>query len=319
MIKEKIQNLIKTLFIYGKDKLIVLVSDWDAYLPEPERQRRNNFDLYNCVIQMYVNRVETVFNYAIKARKIPQASLDFLTKEGYIKDGKVCLSKKWISVRADIKNYGTTFAKAITAAEEWGMVPEILYDWNEDEDTWEEYYDDKEYTEELKRLGQRFLEHFDIVDYYVYGKDEMEKALKESPLGIVVFAWLTNANNEHYKPNGYPTNHGTVLLNYNKRKVFDSYPPFIKTLAWDNMPTWGLASYIFFLKEYMDTEQYVKDNDLKWVQNKKTGQFGRIMRGALYTVASNDRGTLILLDDKVRTSGMRISDEVWNTLTKIKF
>jgi hypothetical protein len=66
-----------------------------------------------------------------------------------------------------------------------------------------------------------------------------------------------------------------------------------------------------------DSEQFLKDNDLKFVQNSNSGQFGRIMQGRLMVVDSDDRGTLMLLDDKMRTEpSIKITQAEWEELDK---
>lgn len=69
----------------------------------------------------------------------------------------------------------------------------------------------------------------------------------------------------------------------------------------------------------METAKFIKDNDLKWIRNQKTGSFGRILQGELKTFQTTDRACLALLDDKVRKEGLNISDEIWSSLPKSAF
>jgi hypothetical protein len=69
----------------------------------------------------------------------------------------------------------------------------------------------------------------------------------------------------------------------------------------------------------MDVQKFLKDNDLKWVRNQNTGAFGRVLQNKLRVVATADRGTLILLDDKVRTDGVNIPNDQWESLPKELF
>ncbi len=69
----------------------------------------------------------------------------------------------------------------------------------------------------------------------------------------------------------------------------------------------------------METAKFIKQNDLKWIRNQKTGSFGRILQGELKTFQTTDRACLALLDDKVRKEGLNISDEIWSNLPKNAF
>jgi hypothetical protein len=69
----------------------------------------------------------------------------------------------------------------------------------------------------------------------------------------------------------------------------------------------------------MDIAKFVKDNDLKWVRNQNSGDFGRILQGKLFLLPTADRATLALLDDKVRTNGINITDEEWSQLPSQNF
>jgi hypothetical protein len=69
----------------------------------------------------------------------------------------------------------------------------------------------------------------------------------------------------------------------------------------------------------METAKFIKQNDLKWIRNQKTGAFGRILQGELKTFQTTDRACLALLDDKVRKEGLNISDEIWTSLPKNNF
>lgn len=73
------------------------------------------------------------------------------------------------------------------------------------------------------------------------------------------------------------------------------------------------------LLNFMDYTKWLKDNDLKWVRNIKTGSFGRILQGELKTFQTLDRACLALIDDKVRDNGIQIDDNLWNNLPKNNF
>ena len=69
----------------------------------------------------------------------------------------------------------------------------------------------------------------------------------------------------------------------------------------------------------MDTKKFIKNNDLKFVRNKNTGEFGRIMNGKLRTVKTKDRGALLLLDNSHRKNGITITNKEWEQLPQKPF
>jgi hypothetical protein len=78
----------------------------------------------------------------------------------------------------------------------------------------------------------------------------------------------------------------------------------------------------------MDIQQFVTQNDLAWVQNQTTVQFARVMQKKLRPIISNDRGALILLDEKVRgntiikdgkTTPAKLTPAEWKQLPKEDF
>lgn len=64
----------------------------------------------------------------------------------------------------------------------------------------------------------------------------LKDALRYSPIGISVYAWVQNADSTYIKPQGAQDNHWCVLYGYEDGKswhVFDSYDNTHKKLAWD--------------------------------------------------------------------------------------
>ena len=61
------------------------------------------------------------------------------------------------------------------------------------------------------------------------------QALRSSPLGVSVYAWKEK-DGLYIKPEGAQDQHWTVCFGYEEGAywlIFDSYPPYIKKLAWD--------------------------------------------------------------------------------------
>jgi hypothetical protein len=66
-------------------------------------------------------------------------------------------------------------------------------------------------------------------------------------------------------------------------------------------------------------DQWLKDNDLKWVRNSGNGAFGRVMQGKLRTFNTTDRAVLCLLDEEVRRNGIQITNAEWDVLPQEAF
>src|ERR1043165_6608028 len=71
--------------------LRALTSDWTPYVPNPENQSGNGFETDDCTAFSYTNVVETQYNYFLKAGKLPAATIQFLSQNGYL-DGNGMLN-----------------------------------------------------------------------------------------------------------------------------------------------------------------------------------------------------------------------------------
>ena len=67
-------------------------------------------------------------------------------------------------------------------------------------------------------------------------------ALKYSPVGFSVYAWVKGADGRFYRPQGMDDNHLTTVYGYKKGeywKCFDSYLDdgmILKEIAWSSLP-----------------------------------------------------------------------------------
>lgn len=82
---------------------------------------------------------------------------------------------------------------------------------------------------------------------------------------------------------------------------------------------WDIRELINENKKDMEIKTFIEKNDLKWVRNGDTGEFGRVMQKELKVIKTKDRGVLILLDDKIRESGVTIDNNLWKSLPKSEF
>ena len=95
-------------------------------------------------------------------------------------------------------------------------------------------------SEHLKQIAKQWLTEYTFMHEWVFkgGSDKQERmmeALKYSPLGVSVVGWRQK-DGLYVKYPGERDQHWTDVVGYEKDKhwiIYDSYPPFIKHLAWD--------------------------------------------------------------------------------------
>ncbi len=291
--------------------------NWNKYFSKDERQRKGNLETLACTNYAYNNTLEAVANY----KKFTPETTEWAKDRGYINfNGNWNFSDRALAKMSGTSKEGNYPSKVIDTAENRGLVPEIM--WPFDAETWQEYY--KKIPDDVLDTAEEFHARFDITHEWVR-REDWGKRIKESPIFTTVWAWKEE-NGIYVRPeNETTTNHAIVVYRksrkINGRKVWDiqdSYPPFSKPVEANNFSHGGYLVDIID-KNNLNIMEFVKKHDLKWIQNKETGQFGRIMRKKLYTIESNDRGALILLDAKVRNNGIRISDKIWRSLPKKEF
>lgn len=296
-------------------KIINEDKDWTKYLPANEIQKTRYFDTWNCVVFSALNCIEIYFKYLIANGLISKEGIDWLKGKGYWENGEVNFSDRFVGVKAGtvvgVGNSGSNVRKAIL---EHGLIPESMFPLDVDDKYSSGYY--SETTEEMDALGKEFLKKFDITGDGIFLNADM---LKYAPVQVYVLAWYKNDLGQYYNP-GNTVNHAVTKIREAEKQIFDHYDPYIKTLVADYYYNpYGYQYTVNEIINYMNVEQFLKDNDLLFVRNTKTGQFGRIMQEELKVVETNDRGTLMLLDEAVRTNGRGLSEEEWSKLPKTLF
>ena len=178
---------------------------WDEYLPENELQSKNNLETMNCTAYGTLNCIEILLN------------AKYNIKENF--------SERYIGVLAETLPQGNSPHKiAETIRKISGLIKESLLPFNDGINTWEGYYNPNPMTSFLQKEGQKFLEQFEFKHEWVTSNEnELKKALKLSPLGVSVHAWIKEGN-YYVKPQGYYPNHWCMLYGYEEGKfwkIFD--------------------------------------------------------------------------------------------------
>ncbi len=196
---------------------------------------------------------------------------------------------------------------------DFGLVPEVAYPLLYEDKYVEDYYSTP--PKALDVLGEAFNERFKV-NFEVFYLGNLREALRYAPVQVYVNAWYSEYG-VYYNPTG-KINH--AVTGVTEEQILDTYKPYIKTLAKDY--TYWETGYKYSVTEIinnMNVEQFLQNNDLLFVRNTQTGQFGRIMQMELKVVETDDRGTLLLLDEAVRMNGRGLSNEEWETLPKKNF
>jgi len=107
--------------------------------------------------------------------------------------------------------------------------------------TWEEYF--TVISKDLLEKGARWLGDYDFGYEWVFysgtlaaKQQKLKGALKLSPVGVSVYAWVQDENGLYIKPEDTNDNHWCVIYNYVEGKyweVFDTYDASYKRLEWD--------------------------------------------------------------------------------------
>lgn len=280
--------------------------NWDYDRPEHETQ--NDYgETWGCTVFSALDALETLFMWYLHNQKMPPEHVQWLTQNGYFNKGFINFSDGYTYKFADIQPGLGTYLYSANNALLKGLVPELTY-------TGEDAFLRKNpVSEDMHELAREFNKRFGINWYWV---EDPTYSLKCSPLqGLVRFA----NGDGILSPDGEP-NHAVMV--YKKEDgayyIDDSYAQRNKRYAINRVYDF-IGYQLTFYNNTMDVQKFLKDNDLKWVRNQNTGAFGRVLQNKLRVVATADRGTLILLDDKVRTDGVNIPNDQWESLPKELF
>ncbi|MEA2036242.1 MAG: hypothetical protein U9O94_01950 [Nanoarchaeota archaeon] len=299
-----------------ENKIIMEDSNWSKYLPITEYQGSRYFDSWGCVGYSALNAIETYFRYLINNGLISRENVKWLKDNMYWQNGQVNFSDRYTNAKAGTKvGYGNTGSRVANTIREYGLVPEFLWPLTTEMKV-EEFY--AEPPSAMDELGQEFKKRFQI-NFESFWLKDIKSALLYSPVQVYVLAWYKNDDGIYYNPKE-KVNHAVCKIRTGEKQIFDTYDPYIKTLTYDYYyhPT-GYKYSVTEIINKMNIDQFLRDNDLLFVRNTKTGQFGRIMQNKLMTVETKDRATLMLLDDAVRLNGRGLSNDEWEILPKQKF
>ena len=215
-------------YIFGgqniPDEILQPNGQWDKFLPKDEFQFNKTLDTQNCT------------NYGT------ENAIEIIAKRKF--GGEYDYSERYLGVMSGTTEQGNSPHKvAETIRKESGLIPESLLPFSSIIQSWSQYYSPKPMTEPYLSEGKKWLDNYTFLHEWVFTDNNPNKielikeALKRSPLGISVYAWLyDNAKECYVKPKGVQDNHWVCLYGYEDGKywlIFDQYDSTHKNLAWD--------------------------------------------------------------------------------------
>jgi hypothetical protein len=291
------------------------VDNWIDYKPEHELQNTGGFETFTCVSFSANDILETLFMYYLRNNMISPQNTRWLVDNGYFRNGFINFSDRFVAINGKTETIGAYQYLVGDGINKNGLIPESMLPMGGHNQS--EYLDSNVITKEMVDLGKEFLKRFTINYEWV---DDLKDALKKSPVQVVV-RWANYTNpTDILDPTG---NYCHAVMAFKETddyiEINDSYTQEIKRYAVDQ-PISFMAYHLTINNENtMDTNKFIKDNDLKFVRNSNTGAFGRVLQGKLRTFSSTDRAVLCLLDDEIRKGGVQITNAEWEQLPKADF
>lgn len=225
----------------------------DAYLPVGETQFDQFTDFTDCASRSPVNHYEALFSYHYDHLIKPE-NKRWLEDNGYIQNGKVTFSDRFIAVLSGTTHQGNSLKAPLETIRTQGLIPKKLLP-KENWMKWEDYYDASKITQALKDLGQEFRRRF-VLNYEQVNKVDLTISLKCDMIGVAGYAWNRPVNGIYQRVEGQNFNHAFLLYKLPAFEIYDNYfdftddgqqveGDFTKTLAPDYVfYDYGYRAYI---------------------------------------------------------------------------
>jgi|CXWL01.1.fsa_nt_gi hypothetical protein len=228
-------------YVFGGNQLgdspIQPDANWSGYLPDVEIQNLNGIEPSACVTFATLNIVE------ILERKLYGGTNNW--------------SDRFLATISGTKERkGNSPNNVAYVLKDKGCVEERDLPFDSSITTYDSFY--ALIKESLHTLALQFKAEFAFgYEYVKPNHDDLMDALKYSPLGFSVYAWIQDENGLYYRPSGASDGHYTVCIGYVRNNywiIFDSYAPngsAIKHVKWDSLP---LVAYRYTLLRQVASE-----------------------------------------------------------------
>ena len=233
--------------------------DREGFLPKGELQKGVE-DFMDCASRSPLNILEAKFQWLLKNKMSNENSL-WLLKNGYLNNGKIEFSDRFIAILSDTTRSGNSLKSPLETIRKKGLIPKAILP-KRDDMTFDQYHDKNAITSEMLALGLEFAARFTI-NYEKAYEIHFGDLLLEDFLNVAGFAWPVAINGEYPRTIASP-NHAFVVFKTPKYFVYDSYEEsvndWIKKLSSD----YDLLDYGY--RVYIAKESMGETKQLNWLQ-----------------------------------------------------
>lgn len=189
-----------------------------SFLPRGEVQKGTE-DFMDCASRGPLNILEAKLTYLYQTGQMNANNRWFLQKHGFIKDGKIELSDRYVAIKSGTTRNGNSLVAPMDAIHRDGCIPKSMLpaDSSMDFDT---YHNPASITAAMTRIGQEFALRFSI-NYEQVREEDFEVSLRYDFLNVAVHAW-PDPKNGIYQRTDQPENH-VVCVFQGVYFAFDNY------------------------------------------------------------------------------------------------
>jgi len=195
------------------------LAERENYLPMGEVQRGSS-DFNDCASRGPVNYLAAEFTYGYKNGLMKPESKRWLKANGYVQNGKVDFSDRYIAIKSGTTTGGNSLKAPLESVRAHGLIPKPMLP-AEKWMNFAAYIDPASITKEMEELGAEFSRRFQI-NYEQVSDDSFATALEKSCLDVAVYAWPFPEDGE-YKRDDRPFNHVVLLYGLPAFYAFDNY------------------------------------------------------------------------------------------------
>lgn len=248
-----------TDFLAGALDYEVLLEEGDWTMYEPTGERQNNpfvFDTKACVTFSLLNVFEARIKLLLQKNLVPRSAIDFLKDNGYLDNGEVNFSDKFLAIMSGTTENGNSFGKVAETVRTVGLIPQSMLPFG-DATTWKQWHNPNQITQKMKDLGKQFLYHFGIGYEWVFMDDDpkfdkdayeaCQKQLKQTPLQIAI---------------PLPSSHAVMLSSVTPKKeyrIFNTYEPYGQVKAWSKPIHYAMK---ILIKPTMNKYKYFTEKEI---------------------------------------------------------
>ncbi|MFA7367913.1 MAG: hypothetical protein WC008_06335 [Bacilli bacterium] len=216
------------------NKIKLFIDGCLMYAPVFEKQHGIYFDTYGCVSYSMANAFEILIERMRELGLIYDSTWNWLIANGYIIDGRVRFSNRWLVVRSGtIPNLGNSGHQVIRFIKENGLAPLTLCDWDlEDRDpnnTKEAYYNADTINPKADKVASEFAKIIDVFYEWV-SRDNFNEASQYGAIQVYTQAWYRRDNGLYYNPEPGTSGHAINMGEAQTNKILDQYVPQIKQM-----------------------------------------------------------------------------------------